>query len=244
MSDLWFLLDFESTDLNPLTCRIVQIGCLVWDPDSPEAEEDSFKTLVRADEPMSAEATAITGITTAHLREAPSCREALTSFFEWLHQRRGSRSAILVTYNGHNFDYQLMLSEMTRHRLKLGPTLRGVRFMVDVYCWARINMPSHRCIKKKTGEASLTLGDVHESLLGCLLEGGHDALVDCRALLKVCRSDFVRQRCLNTTQHDGYICLETEDVIKAFEEKRHKLQTQKRTASQSLLAFFPKKNKV
>lgn len=217
--DLVCYLDFESTDRTPLECRIVQIGAVMLDPDG---NEQTFQTLVKADQPMCAAATEVTGIKDSDLHGAPACQPALAQFFEWLDRVRRGHNVVLSAYNGLSFDFPLLMSEMHRWSMSPYATLRrhGVVRFADALPWARVNVPSHRLIKKPSGEASFKLTDLHESMVGCRFEGAHDALADCKALRSVCEAPFLREKGYSTEQLNNFCCVGLKECVEEFQKRR------------------------
>lgn len=243
-----YYLDFEATDKTPMDCRIVQIGCLMVDPDTKEEHE--FKTMVRSDKSIKPEASAITGIKDSDLVNAPKCAEALRMFFAWIDKTRKDCLVVFVAHNGAGYDYLLLMSEMHRWDFPIYVTMNrhGIVRLADTLPWARVNIPSHRLVKKPTGEASFRLGDLHESLLGHRFDGAHDALTDCRALKSVCESEYVREKAFCIERHDGQTCIDLRAYVDEFQRRREgmdrsthasvKQRVDAKVGKRTLLAFF------
>jgi len=208
-------LDFETTDINPRTCRITQIGAM--------CEDKSFNTYVKADKPMNPEATKITGIKDSDLKDAPPCKEALNLFFDWLDSVRDKKSVICVAHNGSGYDFILLLCELHRWDMPAYQILakHGIVRFVDTLPWARVNIPPHRLVKKvENNEPSFRLGDLYESVMGCRFECAHDALADCKALKQFCESGYVKDKCLNLDSHDGHSCFGIKEYISDFTRRK------------------------
>ncbi|KPK78373.1 MAG: hypothetical protein AMS25_15730, partial [Gemmatimonas sp. SM23_52] len=91
--------DLETTDLDPATCEIVELGAArVRDGEIV----DSFRSLVRSEAPISAGASAIHGYTDKDLRDAPTLQEV------WPRFRAFAGDSVLVAHNGHRFDVPVL----------------------------------------------------------------------------------------------------------------------------------------
>ena len=207
--------DLETTDINPRTCRITQIGAV--------CEDKVFKTFVHADKPIHPDAEKITGIKDADLKDAPNCKDALLAFFAWVDECRERKPVVMCAHNGLGYDYILLLSEMHRWDLPGFATLskHGIVRFVDTLPWARVNFPPHRLVKKpETNEPSFRLGDLYESVLGCRFDCAHDALADCRALKAFCESEYVTDKNMNMGCHDGHACYGIKEFISDFQKRK------------------------
>ena len=243
-----YYLDFEATDKIPMECRIVQIGCLMVDPETKE--EHVFSTLVKADMSIVAAASEVTGIRDEHLVGAPGCAAALRKFFDWIDETRKGNNVIFVAHNGSGYDYLLLMSEMHRWDMPPFVTLKrhGVVRLADSLPWARVNIPSHKLVKKPTGEPSFKLGDLHESLVGKRFEGAHDALTDCRALRSICESEYVCEKGFCLSQHNGHSCNDLRMCVDEFQRRREgmdrtarakvKAKVDSKVGKRTLLSFF------
>jgi DNA polymerase III epsilon subunit family exonuclease len=91
--------DLETTDLDPATCEIVELGAAsVRDGEIV----DTFRSMVRTEGPISAGASAIHGYTDKDLRDAPSLQEV------WPRFRAFAGDSVLVAHNGHRFDVPVL----------------------------------------------------------------------------------------------------------------------------------------
>jgi DNA polymerase III epsilon subunit-like protein len=244
---LYYYLDFEATDKTPMTCRITQIGCVGVMADGKTMK--TYNELVKADQKICAIASEITGITDAKLRHSPPCLDSLRAFFEWIDHTREKHPVVLVAHNGIGYDYPLMMSEMYRWDMAPYHTLKryGIRYLFDTLAWARVNLPSHKLIKKPTGESSFRLGDIHEALVGFRFDGAHDALADCHALRRICESEYVARKNMCMTNSDSHSCLNLLECVKDFQTKRQNIdkithvRVQQKVVQKSkrtLLAYF------
>ncbi|MFQ5381207.1 MAG: exonuclease domain-containing protein, partial [Dehalococcoidia bacterium] len=108
-------LDFESTGLDPLTARIVQVALVFVAPDGA-LEPRSWTAIVDPGVEIPAEASTVHGITTEIAREQGiSPAEALRHLSEPLEEIEAERKP-LVIYNA-PYDWPLLLSEAGRHHV-------------------------------------------------------------------------------------------------------------------------------
>lgn len=207
--------DLEATDNKPMICRITQIGAVGAKGD------ETFDTLVKADQAICEEASKITGITNEDLKNAPVCRVALLNFCQYIERVRKGRPVTLLTYNGHGYDYKLLYSEFKRAGLDPYLTLRrvGVTKLFDIFTWVKENVPNHNLIKNEIGAPSYKLVDVHESLCGFRYDGAHDALADCWATQRVAGCDMMKTRELNMSCIDNASCVPIRSSVLEWERK-------------------------
>ncbi|MCX7014905.1 MAG: exonuclease domain-containing protein [Candidatus Sumerlaeota bacterium] len=107
-TDLTFVaLDTETTGLQPLAGRIVELGAVRFD--ARGAESDSFSQLVDPRQPIPPDAQAVNGISDAMVRGQPTIDAALPAFVEFL----GPPDTLLVAHNA-PFDLGFLAVEMVR----------------------------------------------------------------------------------------------------------------------------------
>jgi DNA polymerase III epsilon subunit-like protein len=178
--------------------------------------------------------------------------ESLKAFFQWIDDTRQNHPVVLIAHNGLGYDYPLLMSEMYRWDMAPYNTLKryGIEYLFDTLTWARVNLPSHKLIKKPTGESSFRLGDIHEALLGFRFDGAHDALADCYALRRICESEYVARKNMCMTKSDSHSCVALRECVEDFQVKRqsidktiHILVKQKveQKSKRTLLSFFKPK---
>ena len=102
-------LDFETTGLYPHSDEIIEIGAVRF---KGGLETDSFSTLIRPEQPIPAEATAVHGIDDAMVADAPSLKEALPRLLDFL------SDSILLAHNV-NFDLSFLKAACTRYGLPM-----------------------------------------------------------------------------------------------------------------------------
>lgn len=98
------VLDFETTGLNPLTDRIIEIGAVKLQNGKIT---DSFSTLVNPDVPLSDDIIRITGIKDYMLKDQPPASEALPKLLDFIGDRP------LAAHNA-SFDMGFLRAEMSR----------------------------------------------------------------------------------------------------------------------------------
>jgi DNA polymerase III epsilon subunit family exonuclease len=150
--------DLETTDLNPATCEIIELGAAkVRDGEVV----DTFHSLVRCAGPVSAGATDVHGYSEADLREAPTLEEIWPDFLAF------AEGSVLVAHNGHRFDVPVL-----RRSVEKFADTGGLVFFDT--------LPLARSLFRE----SARLGDLAERF-GIAIDRAHHALDDARALAHV-----------------------------------------------------------
>ena len=152
--DDYTVVDIETTGLDPITCKIIEISAIKY---RCNRKVDEYVTFISIDEKVPDRITKLTGITNGMLKRAPKSLEALTGFIDFIGQD------ILV---GHNvtFDLAFLGSE---YEDCFGQKL--LNNYVDVLKIANEKLPfleSHKQI-------------VVAKYFGINTEGSHSALTDC-----------------------------------------------------------------
>ena len=104
--------DLETTGLDPVTCRIVEIGAVRFRGDGVVLGQ--FEQLVDPRSPIPNSATQIHGISDDDVAGQPTIGEVLPRFVEFL----GNRPAILMAHNA-AFDVGFLSAESSRQRYQL-----------------------------------------------------------------------------------------------------------------------------
>ncbi|MEE8060671.1 MAG: exonuclease domain-containing protein, partial [Gemmatimonadales bacterium] len=91
--------DLETTDKDPATCGIVEIGAVRVERGRVV---DRFRALVNPGMPVAAQATEVHGYTEADLADQPSLREVWPAFREFV------GSDLLIAHNAHGFDVPVL----------------------------------------------------------------------------------------------------------------------------------------
>jgi DNA polymerase III subunit epsilon len=98
-------LDLESTGINPMHDRIVEICVLVLEPDGTRTEKTRR---INPQIPISPSATEVHGITDSDVADEPTFKQLATGFIKFL------GDADLAGYNIHRFDLPLLKEEFKR----------------------------------------------------------------------------------------------------------------------------------
>jgi DNA polymerase-3 subunit epsilon len=152
--------DLETTGVDVVNSRIVQIACIKIDLDGNKEEKCMLiKPLI----PIPKEASDIHGITDEKVKDAPYFSQIAVALNEYF------SGCDIGGYNSDNFDIPLLIQEFERCNIEF-PTWE--LNLVDVLKYERL---LH----------SNTLEAVYQRYTGKKLEGSHDALNDVRATLEV-----------------------------------------------------------
>jgi DNA polymerase III subunit epsilon len=153
--------DVETTGLNVIRDRILQIALIKYSPDGREPEELSM--LINPSIPISEEAMSIHGITPKDLANKPTFIEVAQKLYDFI------GNADLGGYNSNRFDIPMLMEEFARAGLDFDVTHRK---LIDVQ---RI---FYR-MEPRTLKAAV------KYYCGKNLEDAHDALEDVRATVDV-----------------------------------------------------------
>lgn len=105
----FIFLDFETTGLDPSTCRVIEIGA--WRVDVEGVEHDQFTCLISYDEPLPIAITNLTGITNDLLgQEGISSKLAFVSLLKFIGKTQ------CVAFNA-DFDRRFLERELLFHNL-------------------------------------------------------------------------------------------------------------------------------
>jgi DNA polymerase III alpha subunit (gram-positive type) len=175
MGLLHVYLDLETTDLHPYSARITEIAA-VANTEPPR----HFCERVKADRKIKAAASRVTGITDSDLLQCRTRQEVLLSFVEWIQKLDGP--VVLLAYNGINFDFPLLIVELKRSNLEkqFGSE---VGMFADPLKWAQVHWP------KRYTVSSFSMGVVYQKLFEEELKNAHSALVDTRAMVRICEHE-------------------------------------------------------
>jgi DNA polymerase III subunit epsilon len=111
------IFDLETTGLSPYNNEIIQIAAVKVRLGSWDSGE-RFETFVRPLSRVPAFITGLTGITNAHVAQAPSAADALMSFTRFV----GEEDATLIAHNGPGFDMRFIAQNCARHGLPVRKT--------------------------------------------------------------------------------------------------------------------------
>ena len=169
--DTYVVLDCETSGLSPTSNEIIEVALIKY----VNGElVDTFSSLVAPSSPISSRITAITGITNADLKNAPSAEDVIPIVWSFI------EGFVLV---GHNipFDIKFLKEEFTKNGYK------GQFDYVDTLQLARSafpDFPNHKlatCIEK----LSLSDGQTHRAL---------DDIICTQRLLEKCLSVLLAQK--------------------------------------------------
>ena len=176
--DLVFL-DIESTGLNVLRDRILQIALIKFFPDNREPEELSL--LINPGIPISIEAMLVHGIQPKDVANKPVFQQVAQKLFDFI------GNADIAGYNSNRFDIPLLMEEFARVGLDFEMERRR---LIDVQ---RIFYK----MEPRTLKAALRFYCDTE------LEDAHDAMADVRATIEVFKGQLDRYENVEYIDEDG-----------------------------------------
>ncbi len=160
--------DLETTGVNVVTDRIVQIGALRYEPGTPEPQR--LNMLINPGVEIPAETTAVHGITDADVADAPRFKavaDELLAFFD---------GADVGGYNVGRFDLPLIMEEFDRCGLDFGADDRRVVDAMEVF----FRMEPR------------TLAGALKFFCDEDMANAHDAMADIEATVKVVEGQLAR----------------------------------------------------
>lgn len=178
--DLVFF-DIESTGLNVLRDRILQIGLIKYTKASDEPEE--LFCLVNPGIPISEEAYAVHGISNEMVRNKPTFEQLGKSIFDFI------GNADLAGYNSDRFDVPMLMEEFNRIGLEFDISIRK---LIDV----------QKIFYKMEPR---TLKAAYKLYCNKDLADAHDALVDARATVEVFKGQILRYENVDYVDGDGFV---------------------------------------
>ncbi len=164
--------DLETTGVDVVKDRIVQIGAIKINPDGERIVKN---VLVNPSIPIPAGATAVHGISDADVKDKPFFYQIAKSMFQWL------EGCDLAGYNSDNFDIPLLSEEFGRE---------GIDYPGDDTVYIDI-------IRIERMVNSHKLGDTYKRYLGEELKDAHDAMADVEATLKIFEHQVEQNDLLN-----------------------------------------------
>lgn len=172
--------DIESTGLNVMKDRIVQIALIKYKKDGSEPIEKEL--LVNPGIPISAESMAIHGITPDKVANKPTFIQVAHEINDFI------GDADLSGYNSDRFDIPMLMEEMARAGIDFDTEQRRT---IDV-----------QKIFYKMEPRTLVAALKH--YCGKTLEDAHDALADVRATVDVLKGQLVMYKETDYVDGDGY----------------------------------------
>ncbi|MGE5355242.1 MAG: exonuclease domain-containing protein [Deltaproteobacteria bacterium] len=179
-NDLVFI-DLETTGLNVLRDRIIQIGLIKYTKQKADPKE--LEMLINPGIPISEESIKVHGITPADIRNKPSFIEVAEKIYSFI------GNADLAGYNSNRFDIPMLIEEFARAGYDFDIEKRK---LVDV----------QRLFYKMEPR---TLSAAYKFYLNKDLEEAHDALSDVRATAEILKGQIEMYAGKDYTDQDGTI---------------------------------------
>ncbi len=173
--------DIESTGLNVLKDRIVQLALIKYKKDKTAPEELDF--LINPQVPISAEAMAVHGITPDMLKGKPTFCEVAEQIYTFI------ADADLGGYNSDRFDLPMLTEELFR-------------------CGFDLDVDNRRTIDVQKIFYKMeprTLKAAYKVYCDGQLDNAHDALADVRATVEVLAGQIKRYDGVDYEDGDGFI---------------------------------------
>lgn len=174
-------LDIESTGLNVLKDRILQLALIRYDKGDPVPRE--LFMLINPGIPISEEAFAVHGISNEMLRNKPTFEQVGQEIHAFIGE------ADLAGYNSDRFDVPMLMEEFNRVGLELDISKRR---LIDV-------QKIFYKMEPRTLKAAYRLycqGDLADA---------HDALADARATVEVLKGQIKRYENVDYVDGDGFV---------------------------------------
>jgi len=171
--------DVESTGLNVINDRILQIGIIKYHPNGKEPEE--LEMLINPGIPISEEALNVHGITPKMLANKPTFVQIAQELYDFI------GDADLAGYNSNRFDIPILMEEFARVGMELSMKKRRT---IDVQ---RIFYK----MEPRTLKAALKYYCDEE------IENAHDAMADVRATVSVFKGQLERYKGVTYKTDDG-----------------------------------------
>lgn len=197
--DLVFF-DLESTGLNVIRDRIIQIACVKYPKDGSEPQE--LEMLINPGIPISLEAMMITGIEPKHVARKPTFQQVAKQIYEFIGK------ADLAGYNSNRFDIPLLMEEFARV---------GINFSMK----GRRTLDMQRIFYKMEPR---TLKAALKFYSGKEMENAHNALADVYATIDVFKGQLKKYEGMSYEGDDGLI----ENAVANDMQKIHEFTTDAR----------------
>ena len=170
--------DIESTGLNVIKDRIVQIALIKFEPEGNTVE---LEMLINPGIPISPEAMAVHGITPEDVKNKPTFMQVADQLFEFI------GNADLAGYNSNRFDVPMLMEEFGR---------AGIDFEIDSRRLIDVQKIFYK-MEPRTLSAALRFYAQKE------LEDAHDALADVRATVDVLKGQLRMYEGVSYTDSNG-----------------------------------------
>lgn len=172
--------DIESTGLNVIRDRIVQIALIKYFKDGRPEEEKEM--MINPGIPIGKEAMEVHGITPEMLRNKPTFPQVAKEIFDFI------GDSDLSGYNSDRFDIPMLMEEFARAGFDLDMNKRK---SIDV-------QKIFYKMEPRTLKAALKL------YCNKSLENAHDALADVRATVDVLKGQIIRYENVDHVDGDGF----------------------------------------
>ncbi|HRO07869.1 MAG TPA: 3'-5' exonuclease [Saprospiraceae bacterium] len=173
--------DIESTGLNIIKDRIIQIALIKYTPNGDTPEELSL--LVNPGIPISEEAYNVHGISNEDVRNKPTFEQIGKSIYDFIGQ------ADLAGYNSDRFDIPMLIEEF--HRI-------GIQFDISKRRLVDVQKIFYKMEPR-------TLKAAYKFYCDKDLEDAHDALADVRATVEVFKGQITAYDNKDYTDGDGNV---------------------------------------
>lgn len=173
--------DVESTGLNIIKDRILQIALIKYKPNDPEPEE--IKMLINPGIPISEEAMNVHGIRPEDVANKPTFPQVAKQLFDFI------GDADLGGYNSIRFDIPMLMEEFDR---------AGFEFELD----NRNLIDMQRLFYKMEPR---TLSAALKFYCGKKIENAHDALADVKATVDVLKGQLKMYEGVDYEDNDGLV---------------------------------------
>lgn len=173
--------DIESTGLNVIRDRIVQIALIKYFPDGREPEE--LEMLINPGIPISKEAMDVHGITPEMLKNKPTFAQVGQQLFHFI------GNADLGGYNSDRFDIPMLMEEFDRIGLELDVSIRNC---IDI----------QKIFYKMEPR---TLKAAYKFFCNAELTDAHDALADVRATVDVFKGQLIKYEGVDHVDGDDFV---------------------------------------
>jgi DNA polymerase-3 subunit epsilon len=178
--DLVFF-DVETTGLNIMTDRIIQIGLIKYTKNKEEPVE--MEILINPGIPISEESMSIHGITPADVRNKPTFQQIAQELYDFI------GNADLSGYNSNRFDIPILMEEFARAGFDFDIEKRK---LIDV----------QRLFYKMEPR---TLRAAHKFYVGEYFDNAHNALADVKATISVLKGQLKMYENEDFIDKDGNI---------------------------------------
>ena len=173
--------DIESTGLNVIRDRIIQLAMIRYDKDGSARMEKTY--LINPGIPISEEAMAVHGITPQDVANKPTFQQVAKEIFEFI------GDADLAGYNSNRFDIPVLMEEFARV---------GFDFDID----QRRTIDVQRIFYKMEPR---TLSAAYQFYCQKTIAKAHDAMEDVRATVEVLDGQLTRYADTNYITDDGEV---------------------------------------